>query len=323
MDHNPTRDDYSPENLERVRRTCLYVATILGSVLDQVTIVGGLVPSLLVSEEDLPPGFERHVGTMDLDLGLSLALLDDELYATVSEQLRRSGFRPDVNENGNPTLQRWRTPDGMPKVTVDFLIPVSPQGEQPDRVKKLERDFGALVTAGLQLVARDRRKVSLEGTTLTGARARRELWVCGPGAYVVLKARAVHGREKDKDAYDLCYLLQCYADRPDEVAEVLRPLLDDADAREAMEWLTDDFADLDSLGPLRFARFLAGQRDEDLQTVAERAVQDLLQMIGYPATAWACPWGVGREGFPCPTPSCRTTPTIRMRITNSSGFCAR
>lgn len=38
----------------------------------------------------------------DLDLGLSLALLDDERYAEISDRLGREGFEPDTNDAGNP-----------------------------------------------------------------------------------------------------------------------------------------------------------------------------------------------------------------------------
>ncbi|MBN1337394.1 MAG: hypothetical protein JXB39_15665, partial [Deltaproteobacteria bacterium] len=49
----------------------LYVATILGDLGSDVVIVGGLVPYLIVDQERAP---ERHVGTRDLDLGLSRAV---------------------------------------------------------------------------------------------------------------------------------------------------------------------------------------------------------------------------------------------------------
>jgi hypothetical protein len=42
----------------------------------------------------------------------------------------------------------------------------------------------------------------------------------------------------------------------------LRPLLDDANAREAIRVLAEDFATLDSLGPRRAAEFLSRSGDE-------------------------------------------------------------
>jgi hypothetical protein len=36
----------------------------------------------------LPAGADPHVGTMDLDLGLDLAILDDQSYEGIAERLR-------------------------------------------------------------------------------------------------------------------------------------------------------------------------------------------------------------------------------------------
>lgn len=276
-DRNPTFDDYSADDHERVRQTCLHLATVLGALIDELTIVGGLVPSLLIPDRP-DPDFEPHRGTMDLDLGLSVAVLDEDLYATIAEQLRTAGFEVDVNEKGNATFYRWRTPPGTPKVTVDFLI-AEEALTKLQRVPKFDEDFGALATKGLQLAWRDRRQVTLDGYTLHGMRAIRDLWICGPGAFVILKARAIQGREKYKDAYDLYYLLRYYGTGLAEVAEAIVPLLDDPDAREAIEWLARDYADADCLGPRRTALFRYGHEEADLEADALGLVQALLKLL--------------------------------------------
>jgi hypothetical protein len=97
--------------------------------MDELVVVGGLVPSLLVEQGTLPEGTSAHAGTMDLDVGLKL------------------GFQ-------------------------------------------------------------DRRRVRIEGKTIFGETAAREVWVCGPGAFVVLKALVFLGRGENKDAYDLYYLVR-------------------------------------------------------------------------------------------------------------------
>ena len=84
--------EYPREQAELVRQTCLYVATKLGDLLDELVVVGGLVPSLLIPEESLPRGEDTHVGTMDLDLGLSLALLNADRYEELTSRFRRAGF---------------------------------------------------------------------------------------------------------------------------------------------------------------------------------------------------------------------------------------
>jgi len=48
--------DYKRKDIELVRQTCLYVATKLGDLLDDLVVVEGLVPSLLIPNESLPVG---------------------------------------------------------------------------------------------------------------------------------------------------------------------------------------------------------------------------------------------------------------------------
>lgn len=78
--------------------------------MDRLCIVGGLVPSLIIDREvgPDPETGDEHPGTNDLDVGLAIALLDDQQYAEISKRLRQEGFAPDVNERGNPTPQRWK-----------------------------------------------------------------------------------------------------------------------------------------------------------------------------------------------------------------------
>ncbi len=158
---------YGNEQVEFVRQTCLYVATKLGDLLHDLIVVGGLVPSLLIPKGSLSRAEDAHIGTMNLDLGLSLALLDAPRYENLTCRLRGAGFKPDVNEAGNPTFQRWKIePSSALKITVDFVIPPSLHEDEGGNLRHIEKDFAAVITPGLQLAFKDRQKVVLQGSTL-------------------------------------------------------------------------------------------------------------------------------------------------------------
>ncbi len=170
MDKPSTHNGYSEDDLLNVRRCCLYLATKLGSLADDIVIVGGLVPSLLIDHDgtcegtDGDPLFTAHSGTKDLDLGLPLSILEEERYTELSSALRSAGFSPDDN-NGNLTRQRWRIREPN-SATVDFLIAPSTGDDIPGRLRNIEHDFAAIITPGLHLAFADRKKVRLEGYTL-------------------------------------------------------------------------------------------------------------------------------------------------------------
>ena len=282
MADKPKRaSEYKSEQLRLVRDTCLYVATKLGDLMDEVVVVGGLAPSLLIDQGKLPEGTSAHVGTMDLDVGLKLALLDERRYLTLTERLRGANFMPDQTDEGRPTRQRWKL-SGTATVTVDFLIPPSRPEDQGGKLRDIESDFAAVIAPGLMLAFQDRRRVRIDGRTIVGEKAAREVWVCGPGAFVVLKALAFRGRGENKDAYDLYYLVRNFGDGIGDVATCLRPLLDDQEAQRALQILRDDFLDYEALGPRRVAEFLQGGPDADIQADVVGFVKALLDRCRLP-----------------------------------------
>lgn len=198
-------------------------------------------------------------------MGLTVALLDQGRYRSLTARLRGAGFSPDENEQGNPTRQRWKVESARSKVTIDFLIAPSQPDDRAGRLRDIEPDFAAVIARGLHLAFEDREEVALTGETLFGEKATRAIWVAGPGAYVVLKALAFDDRGENKDACDLYYVIRNHELRVDDVADRLRPLRADPAAGEALEVLRRDFLAHDSVGPRRVAEFLLGVPDDEIQ----------------------------------------------------------
>lgn len=252
------RSGYSTRDTLQAHSACLTVAATLGAYLDDLCIVGGLVPALLIDLRRRKSGAGRddgHPGTNDLDVGLALAVLADNRYAEISSRLRQEGFEPDTNDKGNMVLQRWRL--GNLKVTVDFLMPPAPGQDAARRVQPLESDFGALITPGVELAFEERVLVELDGQTLGGEQVSRTIPVCGPAAFIVLKTLAFADRAEPKDAYDLVYVLRGALGGAPAVAAQLsahahthRKLVD-----RAIALLERDFAEPRSIGPMRAAQF--------------------------------------------------------------------
>ncbi|MCZ2250014.1 MAG: hypothetical protein LC111_14745 [Bacteroidia bacterium] len=270
--------EYGSEQVELVRAMCLYVATKLGDMMDDLLIVGGLVPSLLIDQEQLGEDVDPHVGTMDLDVGLQIALLNEGRYRQLTERLRDAGFAMDKNDAGNPTRQRWAIANAK-RVTIDFLIQPTLEGDKGGRLRDLEPDFAAIIAPGLRCAFRDRKQVTLKGKTSFGEKATRDIWVSDAGAYVVLKALAFDSRGENKDAYDLFYVVRNYGTGPTDVASKLQPLLDDTDAQHALAILKRDFSEPDAVGPMRVAAFVTGDKDEELQADVVGFIGQLLAKV--------------------------------------------
>ena len=140
--------EYTSEQVALVRAMCLYVCTKLGDMMDDLLVAGGLVPSLIIDQDHLGEDTDPHVGTMDLDVGLQVALLTDGRYRQLTEGLRAAGFTMDMNEAGKPTRQRWAITNAE-RVTIDFLIQPTREGDKGGRLRDLEPDFAAILAPGL------------------------------------------------------------------------------------------------------------------------------------------------------------------------------
>ncbi len=107
--------DYSADQVEAARSVLLELVHLLGEYRDDIVVVGGWVPQLI-----LPPGPKQHVGSIDVDLALNHRNLREAGYATIQALLLRRGYEQDPRQpfifhrtvvvNGNAI-----------KVEVDFL----------------------------------------------------------------------------------------------------------------------------------------------------------------------------------------------------------
>lgn len=260
-----TRAGYLGPATQLIRQAALTLATFVDDYKDDLVIVGGLVPTLLI--EKPPASLEAHVGTMDLDVGLHVAVLDDERYAKISERMRSSGLNAIV-EDGKTTRQKWRfSLSESLSIDVDFLIPGATADVEATRASKLqnlEADFAAIITPGLSLAFADKQRRTITDRTLRGEDATRDIHVCGPASFTVLKALAFRSRGEHKDAYDLCYVLRAYGARgPEDVAEIFRALPAAPQKEEAIEILKRDFVTKNSVGIRRAVEFERGEGAED------------------------------------------------------------
>jgi len=247
--------------------------------MDEIVIVGGLVPHFLVGDRE-GEGAEPYAGTLDLDIGLSLGLLDEEKYKEVASRLGGQGFKPDKNDQGSPTFQRWTIDDrDGGRVLVDFLMPPPPRTPDKTRVHHLEAGFAAVLIPGLHLAFRDRVRVVLDGRTSRDEVARREIWVCGPGAFIVLKALAFRMRGENKDAYDLYYVLRHLPAGLADIQARITPFLEDPKTQEALGYLHEDFGAPDRTGPKRAAAFLFGRDDDTVQADVSGFARTLVERL--------------------------------------------
>lgn len=275
------RSDYDPAVLPKLLGEAARVVRAFDFAGAHVVIVGGLVPSLLVPRPE--PGIEPHIGTQDLDLCLRVALVNGEVgsYERLEKSLMGARFKM-----LGPEGWRWQGGVDLP-LRVEFLCSPGP-GREPGRIYRpgglAGAKLSALVMATGELVDRDFLPMEVE-VTLPGDRGktRQPLKVAGPASYLAAKADALRGRNKNKDAYDIVWLVESWPGGQAGLAPVIRgsAIFDDPVFRKHLDILRQEFEDIDSAGARKYALLMggAGQDPDQLARHAVGAIKLLLEEL--------------------------------------------
>src|SRR5262245_36319862 len=84
-----TRRDYMAAAVEAARSVLLELTHLLGEYRNDIVLIGGWVPEILLSQKDPP-----HLGSIDVDLALDHRKLQDEGYRSIEELLLGGGYQP-------------------------------------------------------------------------------------------------------------------------------------------------------------------------------------------------------------------------------------
>jgi hypothetical protein len=96
--------------------------------------------------------------------------------------------------------------------------------------------------------------------------------------FVLIKAFALADRVKEKDSYDIAFILHHYQPTLTDLAIRLAPLLDSGPGAEAYRILTEKFATLESAGP-SWAGQIASENGQNLQQAQQAALQDAQELF--------------------------------------------
>lgn len=235
----------------------------LGWAAQHAVLIGGIVPTLLVL--DPGAGRPRHIGTADIDLCLSVALIEGETgeYERIERSLRNAGYEP------TDQSFRWRRKDRG--LDVEFFCPAGPErpagqlhrpkrDEHPIAKRNLGSSLSAMALDAGVIVGEDVVEVEREVELPDGGgRTMFTFRVTGVLAFLVTKVSALISRDKPKDAYDIVWLIENWEGGPEGAAAAIRASAsssrDDTAAALTRSW--EAFSAPDAVGPASYVRFMA------------------------------------------------------------------
>lgn len=248
---------YTPQFTLLVERVLLELWGRLGEYRDNLVLVGGLAPRYITAH---PDGYifskATHCGTMDIDLGISLAVTENEKYKHIHRIMKEMGFQYAKNDDGTRKSHTFEIAIEGQTVSVDFLT-TSYDGQPERNVRKIEHELSAIKVKGMGLALQSPLTVRIDGMNLHGDKVTESIAVCRPVAYIVLKVISFDARRADKDSYDLVYTLLNYGKGAESIAQEILPT--DINAKTfqaAMDMLKFHYASPEHVGSRAYARFI-------------------------------------------------------------------
>jgi hypothetical protein len=266
-----SRSDYPPDAVEAAKSVLVELVHVLGEYRDDMVIVGGWVPFLLM------PDSTGHVGSTDVDVALNHLAETDEAYARISESLRANDYRQDEDQ---PFIWYRDVDAGGERpvtVEVDFLA-----GEYGGRGKQHRtqhvQGLQPRKARGVDLLFEEVAERDVEARLPSGAVDSVTVKVAGVVPYIVMKSAALNSRIKQKDAYDIWFVLANYPGGVSAVVESFAPFATHGLVVEAIAVLERKFESPDHFGPSSVAQFLE-QTGEDAELTKRDAYERVQALI--------------------------------------------
>lgn len=264
-----TRRDYTAEAVKAAKSVLIELTHLLGEYRDNIVLIGGWVPELLIPQEPRP-----HVGSMDIDLALNHLKIKEEGYKLIEELLTSRGYYQEKDKQPFIFFRDVPLGDSVIKVEVDLL-----SGEYEGTGKKHRtqavQGIKARKARGCDLAFEMVSEVSVEGEIPGGGLDRVTIRVASIVPFIVMKGMALDDRLKEKDAWDIYYCLLAYPGGIDSLAEEFRPHLSHGLVQEGLTKIATYFSSLKSLGP----KFVADFEEADDPEEVERITRDAFERI--------------------------------------------
>jgi hypothetical protein len=264
-----TKNDYDQALVDAAYSVLIELAHLLHEYDDGIVVVGGLVPGLLFNNPDV-----KHVGSIDVDLALDHATIQEAGYRTILQLLLSRGYF-----QGSQPFTFYRKvvikADEI-KVEVDFLAAEYGGTSKKHRTQKVQ-DMQPRKARGCDLAFQEPTIVTIEGSLPGGGKDKVKIRVSRIAPFILMKAQALESRLKEKDAYDIYYCLRNFPGGLDMLVEEFQHYRNHPLAAEGFEILAEKFISPEHVGPIFVVDFL-GETDPDTRAIVQR---DVYERMGY------------------------------------------
>lgn len=246
-------DEYSTAHSGTLKRVLAEIYSALGVISQDLYLVGGLVPDLLVKNK--LTYLREYLGTLDIDLAIKFAISEKAKYKDFYRILRAAGFEKQTTSDGADVMNHSfiKYESGYKPIVID-LITDDRLEPAADKLKEIAPNVDAVKFRGVYLVFDDFivRDIGSDRNKMVQVKIPNII------PFLTLKAFAYSDEENGsaKDAFDMWYTIVNFNDGPISVREELAKYKDNKDVTDAFKAIQRQFDNETFLGTKDVANIL-------------------------------------------------------------------
>ena len=251
-------DEFDSGVVKASKSVILELGTILRSYLEDLVLIGGWAP-YFISQKYQKEGFD-HVGSIDIDIDVN-PTISEKRYGTIIELIEERGYQAVQDELADVFEFRFERTLISPHddkdytIKIDFLTSHLGDERKGAAHRMVQPDLQALKAKGCHLAFENFIITEVKDILPGNGEASCKWKVAGIMSSLVMKSFALGGRYKEKDAYDIYYMIANYKNGPLSVAEEFKPYLNNEVVQEGLSHTREAFKDIKSNGPAWVANF--------------------------------------------------------------------
>jgi len=251
-----TKSDYQRDEVDLCLSVLVEIMTVLNSFKNDIVIIGGWVPYFLIGKPE-----DQHIGSLDIDMAFNFKNISDESYKTIFQLLEARGYE----KSDKQPFIFYRNVKG--KIIEINLLAGEYGGTGKSRRTQKFQDVHARKARGCDLVFEETVECALEKEMPDGAVTSIRFKISNVVPFITTKGMALWDRYKEKDAYDIWFILKYHKEGIDRLAELFKLHKSNKLILEGLQKIRSKFLKIDSPGPVWTANFLEIDDDEEYQRI--------------------------------------------------------
>ncbi len=273
-----TKSSYPMELVELSKSAILELWRGLHKYRDAIVLIGGWVPYFILEKYGGESYNHDHIGSIDIDIAINTNIVSEEEYKTMEAIVLDLGYRQKRNGEQNPIPFVFEKTFSDEKFTIEVDFVGSYYGTEGHRHHRVS-GLLARKCHGVDIAFDHYFEENIKGTFPTGGKTEEIIKIADIVGSLTMKGIVLGERYKEKDAYDIYYLISNYKNGPKDVANEINKHTSDSLVKESLDTITRNFENRDSVGPTWVADFLdetGGEREKKL-TDAHMSVTEFLK----------------------------------------------